>query len=270
MYKISFFFILTFLFSVNCFSQIEKPFLSLDKSDLPEGNFKPARTFTGESLFGYINGGAELFLEYGFSSAWVAEISLSGGKYKTEIYRMNGAEEAFGIFSVSRFKCTGLPPVSKYSCHNKYQLQICSGEYYISIINSTGSRSDSLASLAIGEAVVRKISTPSFNLSEYFPGLPEDLVNKTAVLVKGKLGLMNGATEWEDYFKGADNYCLVIFPGESFTSLSVKFNTRQDLINFCSLHGWKVEDLSSDQLKMINRESIRKLKENHLLIEVPR
>lgn len=59
-----------------------------------------SRTFTETSLYGYINGGAELYLEYGFDTLLVTELVIEGSDIKAEVYRMKDPEAAFGIFSV--------------------------------------------------------------------------------------------------------------------------------------------------------------------------
>ncbi len=115
-------------------------FSTIGKKDLPEAKFSSSRVFTGSSLFGYINGGAELYLEYGFDVAAVTVIDYEDGEYKTEVFKMTGSEEAFGIFSVSKYRCLSIPALSEFTCQTKYQLQICKGPYYISIINKTGTR----------------------------------------------------------------------------------------------------------------------------------
>lgn len=67
--------------------------------------------FEGKGLYGYINGGAEIFLQYGFKElavtryARVEDGDQNAGTSRTvtlEIYRMASPEEAFGIFSVRR------------------------------------------------------------------------------------------------------------------------------------------------------------------------
>jgi hypothetical protein len=254
------------LLSSNCHSQT---FPSIDKSDLPGGKFQPSRIFAGTALFGYIDGGAELYLEYGFSSVWISEIGFMGGKYKTEIYEMNGPEAAFGIFSVSRYKCKSMPPVSPFTCQTRYQLQISTGPFYISIINGSGSKSDSIASLRIGEAIVHKINKPAANLSSFLPGVSNEEINRNAVLAKGKLGIVNGAPDWEDYFKDATGYCLVILSGKENSILSVKFNSPEDLEKFVSLHKWELGKISANKSKLSTGEIISKLADNHLLIEIP-
>jgi hypothetical protein len=268
MYKLILLLFSILFFAVYGNSQPAEQYLSIDKNDLPDARIQSARSFTGESLFGYINGGAELYLEYGFSSLWVADIELMGGKYKTEIYRMNGAEEAFGIFSISRYKCLGRPPLSPFTCYNKYQLQVCTGEYYISIINSSGSQTDSLASVTIAESIVGKIKGLSVDLSGYLPGWPEESLNNSAVLARGKLGVMNGSPDWEDYFKGIADYSLVIYPDNEKTILSVKFENHDALTKFTSLHNWRIEDLTYKPEEQTGGEVVRKLSDTHLLIEI--
>jgi hypothetical protein len=259
---------LVLLLSVNCYSQLPEDFPSINKNDLPGAKFQPARTFNGASLFGYIDGGAELYLEYGFSSVWISEIGYMGGKYKAEIYKMNGQEEAFGIFSVSKYKCKSFPPVFTYTCQTRYQLQICSGQYYISIINGTGNKSDSTASIKIGEAIVHKITQPSFDLTSYFPGLPAESIKSSAILARGKLGLINGVPDWEEYFKGATGYTVVILPGQEKMVMSVKFKGLEETKRFVALHNWEMEKISSSPVKFSGGELVSELSENHLLIEI--
>jgi hypothetical protein len=242
--------------------------LSVGRSDIPGAGFKPARTFTGESLYGYINGGADLYHEYGFLSVWVAEIDYMKGKYKTEIYRMKSAEAAFGIFSISRFKCKSTAPVSVYTCQTPYQLQVCSGPFYISIVNRTATETDSVASVRIAESIVKKITEESADLSGYLPGISRDIIREKALLVKGKLGLMNGASEWEDYFAGMSGYTLVLLPENDKTTLSVEFSAPGDLARFAALHGWKMDAITPLMNKVSDNESVRMLSDAHILIEV--
>ena len=67
---------------------------------------KPER-YEKKGLFGYIDGGAEIFLQYGFEELTVARYrSLApqqgSSEIALEIYRMASPGEAFGIFSVKR------------------------------------------------------------------------------------------------------------------------------------------------------------------------
>jgi hypothetical protein len=230
---------LVLIFNLNSLiSQIPGDFPTVTKVDLPGAKFSQPRIFNGTSLFGYIDGGAELYLEYGFSMVTVPEIDYMGGKYKTEIYRMNGPEEAFGIFSVSKFRCAGMPAVSDYTCQTKYQLQICKGPYYVSIINSTGTKNDSIASLKIGEIIAGKIKDEQIDLSSLMPGISINELKHNCILAKGKLGIVNGSPDLEDFFSGTRNYTAVIVSGGK-KFIAIRFDSSESLEKFLVLHNWK-------------------------------
>lgn len=232
---------LILIFNLNSLlPQIPGDFPMVTNDDLPGARFYQPRIFNGTSLFGYIDGGAELYLEYGFSMVTVTEIDYMGGKYKTEIYRMNGPEEAFGIFSVSKFRCAGMPPVSDFTCQTKYQLQICKGPYYISIINRTGTRNDSIASLKIGEAIAGKIKDEQINLSFWMPGVPISELKQNCILARGKLGIVNGSPDLEDFFSGASNFTAVIVSG-SKKLVAIRFENGESLEKFLVMHNLKTD-----------------------------
>lgn len=232
---------LILIFNINSLlSQIPGDFPAVTNKDLPGAKFSQPRIFNGTSLFGYIDGGAELYLEYGFSMVTVTEIDYLGGKYKTEIYRMNGPEEAFGIFSVSKFRCAGMPPVSDYTCQTKYQLQICKGPYYISIINRSGNRNDSIASLKIGEIIAGKIKDEQIDLSSWMPGVSINELKQNCILARGRLGIVNGSPDLEDFFSGARNYTAVIVGGGK-KLIAIRFDSGESLDKFLISHNWKID-----------------------------
>ena len=255
--------------SLDTFSQIEIDFPVVTKQDLPEARFSPVRTFNGESLYGYIDGGADLYLEYGFTGVSVSEFAYLKGKYKTEIYKMKSAEAAFGIFSVSRFRCRTRPVIATYTCQNKYQLQICCGHYYISIINESGSNADSSASIMIGKKIIEKITDTSADLTSFLPGIPAEVVRNESCLVKGRLGVVNGASDLEKYFSGLEGFTAVIIKTDRETLVSIRFDNNEALKKFGVLHSLETDKLSGTAYKMKDGESVRKLYNNHLIIEIP-
>jgi hypothetical protein len=250
----------------GCLAQAPGFFPTIDNRDFPDANFGVPKTYTGASLFGYIDGGAELYLEYGFSGAWVNELQIGPGKYTLEIYRMSGPEEAFGIFSVSRFQCKSTPPLTPFTCQTKYQLQICSGPFYINIINSSGNSMDSLTSLKIGAVMVSKIKEASAHPSDYLPGMPEGTVNSNAILVKGSLGLMNGAPDLADYFGEATRYTAVILKSAEETIVSAKFATPEVLNAFAKGHGWNLEALANGKACIFGTEKVTRVSPTQVLI----
>lgn len=64
----------------------------------PEGE---PELFVGDDLFGLINGGAELYHEFGFVEVIAAGISREGSLIKTEVYDMGSPQAAWGIYSLT-------------------------------------------------------------------------------------------------------------------------------------------------------------------------
>ena len=70
-----------------------------------EDEVKREREFTGSGLYGFMNGGAEQFLEYGVSKLVARDVVYEGQEYTVEIYDMPTPEDAFGIYSLHVFRC---------------------------------------------------------------------------------------------------------------------------------------------------------------------
>jgi hypothetical protein len=182
-----------------------------------------SRTFTETSLYGYINGGAELYLEYGFDTLVVTELVRNGRDIKVEIYRMKDKEAAFGIFSVSRFRCNGGPGLTEHLCRSAYQLQFCKGPFYVSIINDTGTTEDQETADEIATGILASITEASFDPTLFFEGPVDDETMKGAVLVRGPLGLYNGIPELSDTFGEATGYSALMIQSDGRTRASLRF-----------------------------------------------
>lgn len=250
------------------FSQLPDDFPSIGKNDLPGLKITSTRIFIGKSLFGYIDGGAELYLEYGFSYMSVVEADFMDGRFKTEIYEMTGPEEAFGIFSVSRFHCNAMPYTTEVSCQTKYQLQFCKGSYYVSIINKTGSENDSVASITIGKLIIDKISEKNPDFNSYIPAVTPLILSTNCIFVKGKLGIINGVPALEDFFGGLRDFTALILKESEKYIISVKFMNKEAYNGFLQLHRSDESRISSEFSEFENGR-VRKKEETHLLIELP-
>lgn len=247
-------------------SQESADFPVITGEDLPHAKISEPRKFTGSSLFGYIDGGAELYLEYGFTEAVITDIETNGRKFKCEIYKMNGAREAFGIFSVSKFRCASFPPVAEFSCQTKYQLQFCKGPFYISIISRTGSEADSSEMLILGKIIADKITAHEIDLSGYFPDTEMELIKRNVFMAKGRLGIVNGDPDLEDFFMGAKGYIAFILKSPEKSIISVRFLKSEDYNDFLKLHRWNTLSLNSGITISEQNESIRMLPDKGLLI----
>ena len=104
-----------------------------------EVEVKRERTFTGSGLYGFMNGGAEQFLEYGVSRLVARDVVYEGQEYTIEIYDMPTPEDAFGIYSLHVFRCQRADTLACIDCLSPYQLQAVAGNKYVSVVFPSGS-----------------------------------------------------------------------------------------------------------------------------------
>jgi hypothetical protein len=200
---------------------------SIDLSGLPGIEVRATRTFTAESLYGYIDGGAELYLEYGFDTLVVTEIASDGRDMKIELYRMKDAEAAFGIFSVSRFRCNGGARLTDHMCRSAYQLQFCKGCYYVSIINDKGTEAEQKTANEITAFLLERITDPPFSPDRFFGGGLDAETMKSAVLIRGPLGIYNGIPVLIDAFGDMSDYTALVIRKDQQIVASLFFDTEK-------------------------------------------
>lgn len=104
-----------------------------------EVEVKRERTFTGSGLYGYMNGGAEQFLEYGVSKLITRDMSYKGEEFTMDVYDMPSPEEAFGIYSLHVFRCERADASGCLDCLSRYQWQAAVGNRYVSVVFPSGS-----------------------------------------------------------------------------------------------------------------------------------
>jgi hypothetical protein len=63
-------------------------------------------SFAAKSLYEYMNGGAEIFLEYGFDRGCVAEYTNGDKKLVVELFKMKTADAAYGLYTMSNYSST--------------------------------------------------------------------------------------------------------------------------------------------------------------------
>lgn len=147
--------------------------------------------FNGKSLWGYINGGADLYLEYGFDNLTLHTFNFNGEQIKIELYKMSCKEAAFGIFSVSHNKCNDSTLPTQFYCINNYHIQIAKGKYYISIINETGKKEALDYCMEIAKEIIGQIPGAELEIPEHFKKIYLQTGNSNLKLFSGELGLQN-------------------------------------------------------------------------------
>lgn len=211
-----FLFSIFYLFQISFpgFTQQEMPKITAE--DMEGLEILNSREFTGNALWGYINGGADLYLEYGFNFLKVEKLRVENLKQRDQeftvnIYQMKDAAAAFGIFSVSWFNCAGILPELNVSCLTPYQVQFVKAQYYISIINETGNSEDREISLKLARNISAKIEGNNFEIPVVFQKKEFEGIHGQAKFMKGRLGLENGFPAWSGYFENIEKFQVYMF-----------------------------------------------------------
>jgi hypothetical protein len=146
------------------------------------------KRFTQADLYGYIDGGAELFLEFGFEELTVQKYKNGSDEFTVEFYRMTDAPAATGVYLMKAGKETPVAAFKEHHTANRYQLMFCRSRYFV-IVNNLGGR-DALAPTEVQFAtfIVGKLpATPPIPEMQALPR--EGLVAFSTRLVRGAYGL---------------------------------------------------------------------------------
>lgn len=199
--------------------------------------------YDGNSLWGLIDGGADVYLEYGFDKLRLQELNYHGENFRIEVYCMSTTEDAFGIYSVYTFTCQN--PYGLYAdhCKNAYQYQVLAGNYYINVMNETGTARASQLGNQIGNKLAAEAGKSGFTLPDLFSSAGMKNVKGKVKFMRGDLGLQNGFPAWTRRFEGIDSFRLYLLKGSyqglPFKLADVKFDNEQDLRSFLDHSGIK-------------------------------
>jgi hypothetical protein len=234
------FFVIMIFGAQNIASQdIEKLMPSLSELDGWKFTSEP-QVYIGDNLYSLIDGGADLYLEYGFIrvvSAQYTDPSLSN--IQVEIYEMIDAPSAFGIFSIAQQTLEWSKQYGKLSTVNQDYISFWKSKYYVILSWSSKQHLDEpmLARLAnlIGQKIPDEGNYPE--LLQSFQD--EDTANKV-IYLKGNLALSNFYYfDYKDIFKiqeaiaySRDNYKRIIikYP-ELSNAIEILTGARQSISN---------------------------------------
>lgn len=167
---VRFFSILFLCLFTSSFSQDDASGLSR-LSVIPWKTAGPPEVFKKDGLFGYIDGGAELFLQYGFEELSVIRYTdCTSAKAEREItieaYRMATPAEAFGIFSLKREGGERVSPgIVAIHWLSPSQAGLVKGNLYVSIMGLNASAEEVEAFTAAASRKIGGASTLPAELS---------------------------------------------------------------------------------------------------------
>lgn len=218
------------------------------------------RTFEGEDLFVYINGGADIYNEYGFKSVLVQEYE-KGEKHTVilEVFAMNDPGAAYGVYTFKNGAKGRKVPWGQGGMFEDYYLNFWQGEYAVTLTALDDAPQTLQGLEEIAEAVDARLpeAAPKPGLADALPR--EGLIEPSVEYMRGSLGLFNalplfadcvfGFTEAVkgDYREGysllAVLYSDAAASGRMLEELKQRFSESTDYNDYCSQEdGFQVKD----------------------------
>jgi hypothetical protein len=202
--------------------------------------------YAAENLYDFIDGGAEIFLEYGFQKVISQEYQNKDLTIIATIYQMDNEVSAFGIFSDNRSARFKNITIGNGGFRTDYSLNFWQYNYYIVVESFQKSPLISDALVKFSKLISRKINQKAEKLT-VLSLLPErGLVKESIKLVKGILAINNTYyfTEkdifqlrdgdiglFADYNTDGQNTRLFLIKYESESKAQAVFVRIQDFFN---------------------------------------
>jgi hypothetical protein len=124
--------------------------------------------YTASNLYGYVDGGAELYLEYGCEQAGVYRMDCEGHELVVEIWQLHDANGAFGVFSVSGTDCKRIDTLLVRHCFNEQRLMLQHANYYITITGDLSLEMVMNAAIRLSRSIAARIGKDDFQVPEFF------------------------------------------------------------------------------------------------------
>ncbi|MHC1780316.1 MAG: DUF6599 family protein [Bacteroidales bacterium] len=174
-----------------------------------EGSDEPVvkreRKFTGSALYGFMNGGSDLYLEYGFKELRAIEVVYKDEDYSIEIYSMPTPEDAFGIYSLHTFSSVVSDTIGRFDCHSKNQLQTVVGSCYISIVYEKSCDGVKPGAVELLRLYTQNVDKTPVKIPEIVSGIAPPASGVLKYL-KGPLAIMNSFGELDSIVSEIDDY----------------------------------------------------------------
>jgi Family of unknown function (DUF6599) len=148
------------------------------------------RVFGGPDLYGYIDGGAELFLEFGFDRLSLQKYRSGPNEFAVEIYRMADPVAATGIYLMKCGKVTRDPSFAPRHTINRHQLMFVRERYFVTVNNLSGADQMTRELVKFGTLVASRL--PADRLPAELSLLPAaGLVPGSERLIRGPFSLQS-------------------------------------------------------------------------------
>lgn len=150
------------------------------------------QVFKGEDLYLYIDGGADIYQEYGFEAVAVQDYKSPGGKtLSLEVFQMKDSAAAFGMYTFKRSAGGKAIDIGEQGQLEDYYLNFRKGSCVVTLTGFDEEEATIQGLLIVGRAADAKIKA-----GDEAPSLPrllpeEGLDRQSVKYIRGQIGLNN-------------------------------------------------------------------------------
>jgi len=212
------------------------------------------RTYNNETLYNYIDGGAELFLSFGFTKVFNKIYSRDNQPdLMIDIFYMNTSYDAFGVFSFSSVKIVNNFGQQSQESHGA--IIFWKNNFYVSIISNTETEESKKTIIRIAKLLDESIAETG-PLPEIIEYLPAELLDKESIRYFRHYVWLNS-----HYFLSNENILNIDQNTQAVLSLYNEKNNKQVLL---VIKYSNVREAAEAKEKFIKKYDL-KLKNNHVL-----
>jgi hypothetical protein len=117
-----------------------------EKADTPEGilnsidypdikKTSKIETYVGQSLYEYIDGGAEAYHQYNFVEVSTAAFDVDGIELTADVYKFDNSDDAYGMYSVLRPEDANVSAIGVEGFESEASFDFVKGSYLVRIIS---------------------------------------------------------------------------------------------------------------------------------------
>jgi hypothetical protein len=150
----------------------------------------PPESFAGAGLFNYIDGGAELFIEFGFDRLTIQDYDNQFLELTLEVYRMDSPEAALGVYLLKIGREAPVKGVPGRNTGDRFQITALRDVWFVHVNNADG-LPDAVPAMA---DLARKLLSalpegPRVTLLDQLP--QKNIVSDSARLFRGPYALQS-------------------------------------------------------------------------------
>jgi len=215
--------------------------------------------YTADNLYELVNGGADLYFEYGFGKVANGSFTYEGKEIQVDIYQMENDSAAYGIYSFYLSPNSVALDIGDDAALMDYYLSLWKGNYFVSLTAYESDRISVAGLKIIAAEIAVKISESGYapGIMKLFSEFSEE-ERRGAKYLKGKLAAINQYnTRISSIYNFTDG--AVIFSGESKI-----FVFRHDSTDKCeSVFNFISGEIDKEEEVISRNDNVILYKDNH-------